>query len=166
MDHKIARQWRGRVKLLLKGSRKFNFQLKGWPLLIWLPSLFLCKNNKFLHFNSSQKNFSHIAAWFMGVKDPGHSCKMMILQCLDWVWLHFHKHVSLKCMALTQCLFINTFFVNLTGVNIILSENKQDYTEMLNRNFTQCVVQGIQTFDILPLYIYTYIYTYYMNPWY
>ena len=43
-------------------------------------------------------------------------------------------------MALTQCLFINTSFVNLQA--LLLSENKQEYMEILHHNFMQCVCTG------------------------
>ena len=63
-------------KLLLKGLRKLDFQLKSWPFLVWLLSLFLCKTNKSY---SAKRTYlrMYIAAWFMGIKDTGCSCRTM-----------------------------------------------------------------------------------------
>ena len=68
-------------ELLLKGLRKLDFQLKSWPFLIWLLSLFLCKTNKSLYFNSPKRTYSHmcISAWFIGIKDTGCSCRTMLV---------------------------------------------------------------------------------------
>ena len=53
-------------------------------------------------------------------------------------------------MASTHCLCINTFFVNLPGVNFI-----QEYTEMLYHNFMQYICTGHMSFGH-SLYLYYY----------
>ena len=57
-----------------------------------------------------------------------------ILQCVHRFVLYFHKHIRIDVCLPTLSLW--TFQV------LILSKNKQEYTEMLHHNFMQCVCTG------------------------